>query len=747
MRKSIQFIFTLMLVFAWCNIHAQETMNSAGKIPTMRLDRTHTIVNVPDNPASIAYGYAGLAAMTISMPIPAGTPFTNLAAWTAPNFASSMIKGGNGTYYLTENGPPAALYTFDTGTGSVTFLMNITGLQGADAPNGIAYNASNGMYYLSAGSLSPVSDNIYSLDINTGVASLIGGTGTAGLQIDLGITTAGVCYSYDLVNNNAYTINLTTGAATLIGALGYDPNYGQGMSIDNETGTVYLSAFNNGTVTGQLRILDTGTGNTTLVTDWGFEQVAPFALDTQYGAPCPIGAASNPSPANGATDVAISGVIATWTNGSGTVDVEVWFGAAGNVTKVYDGTAITQFALPNLNYGTTYYWYIVCKDATCGTTGPTWSFMTLADPNMQIETVNIYPDNVAYWTGTCDAASKTQNSLCNAIGTEIGWMAFNTSPIVNDPTTTIDEVIFNGYLYANNWPYWSITPMGTVNPISGTAADIYNQVANNYAQGTAYSFNQEAGTMTNGWLQRDLAEGTIYADLKSALAQGWFAIGVCDWDFSTSYYVEYEGWAETNVPYLTVTYHYIVPVELTSFTANANYGEVNLHWITATETNNQGFEVQRSNGGEFEKIAFIEGAGTTTESQIYTYSDKTVEVGTYSYRLKQVDFSGTFEYSDVVEVDVPAPVEFALDQNYPNPFNPSTKIAFRLAVDSKVTLKVFDILGQEVATLLNTNFVAGGHSVTFDASALNSGVYLYRLESTGVDGSNNIAVKKMILTK
>ena len=704
-------------------------------------------MNLPDNPASIAYGYAGISAMTISMPIPAGTPFTNLAGWTPPNFASSMIKGGNGTYYLTENGPPAALYTFDTGTGSVTFLMNITGLQGADAPNGIAYNASNGMYYLSAGSLSPVSDNIYSLDINTGVASLIGGTGTAGLQIDLGITTAGVCYSYDLVNNNAYTINLTTGAATLIGALGYDPNYGQGMSIDNETGTVYLSAFNNGTVTGQLRILDTGTGNTTLVTDWGFEQVAPFALDTQYGAPCPIGAASNPSPANGATDVAISGVIATWTNGSGTVDVEVWFGAAGNVTKVYDGTAITQFALPNLNYGTTYYWYIVCKDATCGTTGPTWSFMTLADPNMQIETVNIYPDNVAYWTGTCDAASKTQNSLCNAIGTEIGWMAFNTSPIVNDPTTTIDEVIFNGYLYANNWPYWSITPMGTVNPISGTAADIYNQVANNYAQGTAYSFNQEAGTMTNGWLQRDLAEGTIYADLKSALAQGWFAIGVCDWDFSTSYYVEYEGWAETNVPYLTVTYHYIVPVELTSFTANANYGEVNLHWITATETNNQGFEVQRSNGGEFEKIAFIEGAGTTTESQIYTYSDKTVEVGTYSYRLKQVDFSGTFEYSDVVEVDVPAPVEFALDQNYPNPFNPSTKIAFRLAVDSKVTLKVFDILGQEVATLLNTNFVAGGHSVTFDASALNSGVYLYRLESTGVDGSNNIAVKKMILTK
>ena len=128
-------------------------------------------------------------------------------------------------------------------------------------------------------------------------------------------------------------------------------------------------------------------------------------------------------------------------------------------------------------------------------------------------------------------------------------------------------------------------------------------------------------------------------------------------------------------------------------------------------------------------------------------SDRTVNVGSYSYRLKQVDFDGTFEYSNVIEVDVPAPAEFGLDQNYPNPFNPSTKIAFQLAVDSKVSLKIFDVLGQEVATLVNTNLVAGSHNVNFDASALNSGVYLYRIEATGIDGANFIDVKKMILTK
>jgi len=93
------------------------------------------------------------------------------------------------------------------------------------------------------------------------------------------------------------------------------------------------------------------------------------------------------------------------------------------------------------------------------------------------------------------------------------------------------------------------------------------------------------------------------------------------------------------------------------------------------------------------------------------------------------------------------PSNYSLEQNYPNPFNPSTNIKFSLAVDSKVSLKIFNILGQEVATLLNANIAAGINSINFDASKLNSGVYLYRLEATGIDGSNFIKIRKMILTK
>jgi hypothetical protein len=191
----------------------------------------------------------------------------------------------------------------------------------------------------------------------------------------------------------------------------------------------------------------------------------------------------------------------------------------------------------------------------------------------------------------------------------------------------------------------------------------------------------------------------------------------------------------------------VVPVELASFTASADYGVVNLNWSTATETNNQGFEVQRSESGEFVTIAFVEGHGTTTQTQNYSYTDRNVNVGAYSYRLKQVDFDGTFEYSGIVEVDVPAPAVFSLDQNYPNPFNPSTMISFRLAVDSKVSMTVFNVLGQEVASLLNGNLSAGSHQVTFDATSLNTGVYMYRIEAAGIDGTNFVDVKKMILTK
>ncbi|NUN10601.1 MAG: T9SS type A sorting domain-containing protein [Ignavibacteriaceae bacterium] len=190
-----------------------------------------------------------------------------------------------------------------------------------------------------------------------------------------------------------------------------------------------------------------------------------------------------------------------------------------------------------------------------------------------------------------------------------------------------------------------------------------------------------------------------------------------------------------------------VPVELTSFKANTVGNNVTLNWSTATETNNRGFEIQRKSGSDFVTVGFVSGKGTTTETQNYSYTDKVDQFGAVSYRLKQIDFDGTYAYSSVVETEILKPATFEMAQNYPNPFNPSTNIKFGLAADSKVSLKVFNILGQEVATLVNASMTAGNHTVKFDASSLQSGIYFARIDASGVDGTNFSAIKKMTLTK
>ncbi len=191
----------------------------------------------------------------------------------------------------------------------------------------------------------------------------------------------------------------------------------------------------------------------------------------------------------------------------------------------------------------------------------------------------------------------------------------------------------------------------------------------------------------------------------------------------------------------------LIPVELTAFTASAIGSSVELRWQTATEKNNLGFEVQRKLGNEFVTIGHVRGNGTTTHSQLYSYKDKDLAAGNYMYRLKQVDYNGAFEYSKIVEIEIATPKTFSLEQNYPNPFNPTTKINFNLAVDSKVMLKVFNLLGEEVRTLIYGNLSAGSHKIDFNAANLNNGIYIYKLEAVGIDGSTFTDVKKMTLIK
>lgn len=194
-----------------------------------------------------------------------------------------------------------------------------------------------------------------------------------------------------------------------------------------------------------------------------------------------------------------------------------------------------------------------------------------------------------------------------------------------------------------------------------------------------------------------------------------------------------------------------LPVELSSFTAKVlRSGGIQLNWRTETEVNNFGFEVERLQNYKIEKlqdwikIGFVEGHGNSNSPKDYSFEDNNAQYGSYAYRLKQVDTDGSFEYSKVIEVDVGnIPDGFVLEQNYPNPFNPTTRIKFALAETQKAELIIYDLLGNEIASLFN-GIAEGGkvYEKEFDAATLSSGIYFYRLET-----KNKVENRKMLLLK
>jgi hypothetical protein len=186
----------------------------------------------------------------------------------------------------------------------------------------------------------------------------------------------------------------------------------------------------------------------------------------------------------------------------------------------------------------------------------------------------------------------------------------------------------------------------------------------------------------------------------------------------------------------------VVPVELTSFTATLVKNEVLLMWTTASEINNMGFEVQKKISTYWSVLKFVEGHGSSTTTHTYNFTDDKPQMGKEnSYRLKQIDYNGLFNYSDIVLVSVPFE-GYSLEQNYPNPFNPTTKIRFELPVDGIVTIKIFDTFGQEITTILNEFKKANVYEIGFNGSNFASGVYIYRLQVNGYLDSRMMVLLK-----
>jgi hypothetical protein len=483
---------------------------------------------------------------------------------------------------------------------------------------------------------------------------------------------------------------------------------------------------------------------------WNYVGVdgAQFNLDeVVVNVPCEVGEAANPSPVNNATGVDITLPQLSWTNPANATVNKVYFGTdQGSLTLVHSGSLVSSYLFPPapLAYNTKYYWRVNEANASCETPGPLWSFTTMQDPNSSVLFLHTFEDATfppANWSLVIESGTSTQgwSRMTTASGYGIG----SASSRFNFYSTSA------GNIHSMISESFGPITLGFIKFDHAYAP--YNETYNDKLD-IDYSMDN-GSTWTNlvsysGMSANPLATAPVTTSTFVPTASQWgtktinLPVGVNKLKFKAVSGFGNNLWLDN------ITVENVVPVELASFNADINGTSVILNWITSSELNNNGFEIERSyNGNSFEKIGFVNGNGSSALVNTYSFTDAQLPAGKYSYRLKQLDFDGTFEYSYAVEAEIVVPLVFALGQNYPNPFNPSTKIDFSLAVDSKVSLRVFDILGQEVSLLLDQNMNAGNHSINFNASKLMTGMYIYKLEAAGVDGNNFSDIKKMLLVK
>lgn len=340
----------------------------------------------------------------------------------------------------------------------------------------------------------------------------------------------------------------------------------------------------------------------------------------------------------------------------------------------------------------------------------------------------------------------TDNSAANYDGTQLGYgggigiegsdvsikntiVANNSEGNVSNNGADIDH--YSGTITDNGYNIIEVENSGS---IPGTG-DITGNQSNLFGSGVSNTPALADNGTLNGTPTIALGSGSVAFNAGNSSANGSVSVPTTDQRGASR-----SGGTDIGA----YEYDGVLPVELTSFTASSADKKVTLKWQTATEINNYGFEVERTSVQNInrEKIGFVQGHGNSNSLKSYYFKDKPTSGNEFKYRLKQIDTDGKFEYSPEVEVNLNVHIDFSVKQNFPNPFNPSTQIEFSIPSDNNVEIKVFNILGMEVATLLNEHRQAGKYSIEFNASNLASGIYFYKI----VSGKYS-EIKKMILLR
>jgi hypothetical protein len=423
-----------------------------------------------------------------------------------------------------------------------------------------------------------------------------------------------------------------------------------------------------------------------------------------------------------------------------------FYNVIGNPTE----TATYSFTIPGLQLGTSVQYYIAAQDDASnmvvtspvggGGYNPPGSV-----PPTQFYAFNVAPFNLAFydsaynvtnWTGTggwnitTSRFKSSPSSFTDSPGGNYSANA-NATMTLNQPIN-LPQAMSASLEFWTQWDIETDWDYGQV-LISTNGGTQWTALEGLYTNPGVGSFQPTGQPLYDGtqsaWVKEEI-------DLTSYMGSQILIRFLMRADGS----IQQDGWYVDDI---NIVIYDFVPVELISFTAFASSNNITLNWSTASETNNRGFEIeQKSSNQNWRVIGYIDGQGTTTELTNYTFIDQLNEQGRYLYRLKQIDFDGSINYSNEIEIDFIGVTEYALQQNYPNPFNPSTVISYQLPVDSKVQLKIYDILGTEIAVLVNETKSAGRYEVSFDASKLSSGTYFYTLIADGF-----VQTKKMLLVK
>lgn len=429
-------------------------------------------------------------------------------------------------------------------------------------------------------------------------------------------------------------------------------------------------------------------------------------------------------------------------------------GTFGNFIEVTGTTTESgnyTFNIPALPLGTVCQYYIAAQDANSSVVKTLPVGGSGFNPPGNIPPANFYqffvaPLNVAMYDEANDINNWTSTGGWNITTTKYvsAPTSFTDSPsgsYLNNVTSSLrynNQVGLTNVLGAvlefdTQWAIETDWDYGQIQ-LSTNNGTTWISLAGQYTNPGTGSFQPSGEPLYDGtqstWVHESI-DISAYADQQITLR----------FYFRTDGSQTFDGWYVDNVK--VSVYNGIIPVELVSFTSSIINSSISLNWITATELNNSGFEIQRSiNKTEWVTIGFVRGFGTSTEVHNYSYTDQSPVNGLSFYRLKQVDFDGTSEYSNTIEVTFGAVADYSLAQNYPNPFNPTTKINYAIKEKGNVELKIFDLLGSEIATLVNEQKTPGNYEVFFDASNLSSGIYLYTIKS-----GSFVQTRKMLLMK